>query len=355
MSSYGIFFLATALLFETQAKPARQIDQAADPTNGKFLQISANRPCARPTRRRYSAHNRGIGFEILDSESEACFVPDEEYKLLDRLIDSVLAKVKYDSRPKTAEAKHQQAAIISKTISDVLAEHQFGVFVDTETLSDALIERGDSNSTTRHIFDCDTGSLIFLTIAENLGAPVAMVEIPTSGNDDHLYVRWLSDGLSFFEWDMNDRMERSTPAGLPVPFGKSMTRDEVTAYALTLRPKLWERRGLYDDAVRDYQTALMLYGGATEYNNFAWLIATHIVSRRQDLQKAALFSAKKAISIMPRANYRDTLACVYALTGHFEQAIAEEDNAIRESPDEEFIARRARFRMLPARDCTGDG
>jgi hypothetical protein len=56
-------------------------------------------------------------------------------------------------------------------------------------LSDALIDRVDSNGSKRHIFDCDTGSFIFLTIAENLGAPVALVEIPLAGNNDHNYVR----------------------------------------------------------------------------------------------------------------------------------------------------------------------
>lgn len=37
-----------------------------------------------------------------------------------------------------------------------------------QTLSDALIDRNAVGESPRRIFDCDTGSLIFLAIAENL-------------------------------------------------------------------------------------------------------------------------------------------------------------------------------------------
>ena len=332
----------------------RSASEAENRMDGEVLRITENRPCGAPTKRQYVARHRGIGFEILDSESEACFVPDQEYRLLDDLIDSVLARTTYDDTIKTTEVRRQQAATISKIISDVLDENQFQIFVDTETLSDALIDRVDSGGSKRRIFDCDTGSLIFLTIAENLGAPVAMVEIPVAGNNDHNYVRWLSDRDSVFEWDLNQRHARSTPPDLPWPLGNSMTRDETIAYALSLRPKLWQRRELDDDAIRDYQTALMLYGGPTGYNNFAWLVATRKVSERLQLQKAALFAAEKAVSIYPKPNYRDTLACVYALSGQFDLALEEEEQAVKDQPDEDFKKREERFRLKPPQDCTGD-
>ena len=324
------------------------------PAQHPALAIGQNRSCSMPVKREYSPHHKGIGFEILDSESEACFVPDDEYRLLDSLIDSVLAKVQYDRAIQTPEEQRRQAERISKAVSDVLEENRFIVFVDTETLSDALIDRVDDDGTRRRTFDCDTGSLIFLTVAEKLGAPVAMVEIPIAGNNDHNYVRWLADGKSFFEWDLNRAAARSTPANLPWPFGKSMTRDETVAYALTLRPKLWERRAHYDESLHDYQTALMLYGGATGYNNFAWLVATHNVSGRNQLQQAALFAAEKAVTIFPKPNYRDTLACVYALRGNFDRALQEETKAVDEEPQHDFLKRIERFKMKPPRDCTGD-
>ncbi len=352
-----ILILVAAFCIHVPSKatdPSQSSTAVDNQTGENVLRIGENRPCGVPARRQYAARHRGIGFEILDSESEACFVPDQEYRLLDELIDSVLTRTTYDETIRTREAQRQQAITISKTISDVLNEHEFELFIDTETLSDALIDRVDSNGNKRRIFDCDTGSLIFLTVAETLGAPVAMVEIPLPGNNDHNYVRWLANGASLFEWDLNMRAARTTPPDLPWPFGKTMTREETIAYALQLRPKLWQRRGHYDEAILDYQTALMLYGGSTGYNNFAWLVATRDVSGRQKLQNAALFAAEKALSISPKPNYRDTLACVYALLGHFDRALKEEERAVNDQPDASFKEREERFRLKPPRDCTGD-
>jgi hypothetical protein len=52
---------------------------------------ATNRPCLGDGERHYVPRHKGIGFEILDSESQACFVPDQEYRLLDELIDTVLS------------------------------------------------------------------------------------------------------------------------------------------------------------------------------------------------------------------------------------------------------------------------
>ena len=314
------------------------------------LGMETNRPCDKPIKRQYTVRHQGIGFEILDSESEACFVPDQEYRLLDDLLDTVLNRITYNRNLTDIGAQRQQAAKISATISDVLTEYQFHLFVDTETLSDALVDRGESK-VPKHIFDCDTGSLIFLTIAENLGAPVVMVEIPSSGSFDHLYVRWLEKGASLFEWDMNDRNERSTPSNLPWLFGKSMTRQETIGYALSLRAKLWERQKRYDRAILDYQAAAKLYDELTTSNNLAWLVATKEVPRRQQLQKEALAAAQKVVSIFPKPNYQDTLACVYALSGDFAQALELEDKALAREPRNSFEIRKQLFEAR--KDCTG--
>src|SRR5579871_5289506 len=55
---------------------------------------ATDRTCDPKGERHYKPRHRGIGFEILDSESQACFVPDQEYQLLDNLVDAVLSKVK---------------------------------------------------------------------------------------------------------------------------------------------------------------------------------------------------------------------------------------------------------------------
>src|SRR5271170_3108028 len=52
------------------------------------------RVCPPVTTRKYVHHNKGLGFDILDSESEACFVPDQAYRTLDEIIDAAKSAVK---------------------------------------------------------------------------------------------------------------------------------------------------------------------------------------------------------------------------------------------------------------------
>src|SRR5215207_6656170 len=56
------------------------------------------RKCGAAVSRTYTPRYRGLGFEILDSESQACFVPDQEYRLLDEVVDAVVKNVKYNPR-----------------------------------------------------------------------------------------------------------------------------------------------------------------------------------------------------------------------------------------------------------------
>lgn len=119
------------------------------------------RKCGVPAPRSYGPRHKGLGFEILDSESKACFVPDQEYKLLDEIIDAVMKSVKYDPMLIDKQARLDQAQQISKTISNTLTGRGFALYIPTEALSDALIDRNLPGQSERHIFDCDTGSLIF--------------------------------------------------------------------------------------------------------------------------------------------------------------------------------------------------
>jgi len=145
-----------------------------------------SRQCDDYAVRLYRHHHDGLGFEILDSESEACFVPDDEYRLLDQLIDQVEAKVHYDPGVPDAAGRMQQASLISKTISDTMAENGFGLYIPTDTLSDALLNRAPLAQPARYIFDCDTGSFIFLTISDSIKAPVSLVDITLSSGDGHM-------------------------------------------------------------------------------------------------------------------------------------------------------------------------
>jgi len=109
MSSLFIVALYTPMLTMASGKPFTA-NETTDQTGEKALQSAANRSCGAPLTREYVARHRGIGFEVLDSESEACFVPDQEYRLLDDLIDSVLTRTTYDGTITTLDGQGQQAA-----------------------------------------------------------------------------------------------------------------------------------------------------------------------------------------------------------------------------------------------------
>jgi hypothetical protein len=82
-------------------------------------------------------------------------VPDQAHQLLDDLIDTVRSRVAYDLRTPTPVA---QARAISRVVSSVMREKGFALYIDTQTLSDALVDRNQAGKPPRRIFDCDTGT-----------------------------------------------------------------------------------------------------------------------------------------------------------------------------------------------------
>ncbi|HEY4357367.1 MAG TPA: hypothetical protein VGN16_16570 [Acidobacteriaceae bacterium] len=296
--------------------------------------------------RSYQHRHKGLGFEILDSESEACFVPDQEYILLDSLIDQVEAKIKFNPKVESITKRKRQALEISKAISDTLAANGFGLYIPTGTLGDALLNRASVSGPERHIFDCDTGSFIFLTISESLNAPVSMVYVPLSSETGHNYVQWKLDDLHSVNWDLNGRAECRTPNNLRGNQGKSMTREQTMGYALYLRADIWSERRIYDRALGDFRSAMKMDPEDGEsYNNFAWMIATKDVPKRSMLVDEALAAAITSTTL--DADHYGTLACVYALKGEFLLALHAESKA--RSPGHE--ARLSLFRR--SSNCTG--
>lgn len=317
---------------------------------------SGRRKCGPEVKHTYRPKYKGIGFEILDSESKACFVPDQQYKLLDEIVGTIVATASYDRNLKEKSAKIEQARRISKAISDTLKARGFRLFIPTETLGDSLINRNVPGEPERHIFDCDTGSLIFLTVAENLGAPVTLVDITLPSGAGHNYVRWQIDQQTSFDWDVNGQAECLTPSGLPSYEGRAMSRREIFGYALGLRASVWETLEKYDPALVDYRNASKLYPQDPVYsNNFAWMIATKEVANKKGLRKEALAASQHAIAVTRTAGYLDTLACVYALLGDFEEAIRIQTEAVKMPLSKpSFEKRLALFKSVPPKDCTGE-
>lgn len=323
------------------------------PTSLRAHDLPTDRTCTPPQERSYKPRHSGIGYEVLDAESQVCFVPDDQYKLLDEIVDEVRRNTsgKWSG---DREAKLQRARDISRRIADTLTKRGFVLFVDTVTFSDALFARSKEGESERHIYDCDTGSLIYLTVGENLDLPISLVEITISQCEfSHYYVRWQIDENTALDWDTNDQAERSTPMNLPPHQGKSLRREQTLGYYRALRADLWERQGQYMRAIDDYRTAIKLYpDSALARNNFAWLIATVEFDGRRDLVKEALGEAQRAVVLVGTANNLDTLACVYALDGNFPQAIATEKEAINVDQNSSSLQRHL-ARFVEGLDCTG--
>jgi tetratricopeptide (TPR) repeat protein len=311
------------------------------------------RQCLQHQQRHYIHHHHGIGFEILDAESEACFVPDEEYQLLDNLIDEVEVQVHFQADLGSVAAQQVQAVQISKAISDTMAKNGFGLYIPTDTLGDALLNRAPAGQPQRHIFDCDTGSFVFLTITDALNAPVSLVDITLPSGAGHNYVQWKLENTQSVNWDVNGRAECLTPPNLPSYEGRPMTREQTLGYALSLRAEVWSKRGDYSHAIADYHSAMTMYSDAPiAYNNFAWMIATKDFPQRSNWKKESLQAALEATSIDPSANYLDTLACTYAYNGDLMDAERTEKEAIAKSPGNDDFTTRLTL-VESGKDCTG--
>jgi len=312
------------------------------------------RVCPPASARNYTPHHKGLGYEILASKSEACFVPYQDYELLDQLIDSVTQTVQYNSHLTDPQEKLNQARTISKAISQELTRRGFALYIPTDTLSDALINRGQPTEPEKYVFDCDTGSCIFMTVAQNLGASTSLVDITLPSGNGHNYVEWkLDEQGTVMNWDTNQQGECRTPPNLPSYEGKPMSPDATKGYALALRAGLWSKRQDYSRAVQDDRAAMRLYSQAPiGYNNLAWLVATNEFPNRKKLVPEALRAASHAVSLNRIPNYLDTLACMEALVGNFDQAVRVETEAVAHSGQLSFAENLAKFRNN--QNCTGE-
>ncbi|MGJ4997709.1 hypothetical protein ACQR0Z_25010 [Bradyrhizobium sp. HKCCYLS3077] len=370
--AYAIAALAVLSMSQTQNVSAAEgeIARSQIPVCGTmyappFGSPAPRRACETPIPRTYKPTHRGLGYDILDLESEACFVPDSSYRLLDEILDRVTARLTEPQQSGIGIADEARVIAISELTGDVLAELGFGLYIPTETLGDALVSRSASGMPPRYIFDCDTGSLILLTVAEYLRMPASLVEITLNSGSLHNYVRWpLSDGRSL-DWDTNGRGLCVSPKDQPTFQAQSMSRSATMGYAATMRAPLWKKQKQYIRALSEYRQDMRdRPGHPSPFNNLAWLIVTTDFSERESLRAEALQAATQAVSLQRQAgaaavtrenlaNYLDTLACAYAYAGDYKNAIASEMEAVSLSANVEFRQRQAMFANSPPNDCTG--
>lgn len=102
------------------------------------------------------------------------------------------------------------------------------------------------------------------------------------------------------------------------------------AEPLAFRGYAYFKAGHFDKAIEDYYKAIKANPNYdTAYNNLAWLRATCPVAEMRN-GKEAVDAATKACNLAnwQNANWVDTLAAAHAETGDFEEAIADEKEAM---------------------------
>jgi tetratricopeptide (TPR) repeat protein len=306
----------------------------------------AGRPCT-AAGHSYKPRHKTIGHDILDIDSGACAVPDSEYQLLDDVIDSAIAKYRQRMSVVQQPSDRDKALAASLATRDVLLAYDFALFIPVKTLADALWANNPVPGAGRYLFDCDTGSFIYLSVADALGLTAQLVDITLPSGSGHNYVEWAVAQGPHLEWDPNGQSECQTPANLPVYEGRAMNRDETIGYVYYLRALTRKASGQLRLALEDYHHAEQLRPNAPNaWNNAAWLISTHQeLGQRLVLATEAIDAAQKAVRLNRSANYLDTLACAFAAAGKLSEAAVLEAEAVAAAPSNtDFQRRLNRFR-----------
>lgn len=299
----------------------------------------------------HAADNKTIGHQILELEMD---LPGRRSGVaeLDRIIDAAAAEISASNLKQVAN-EEERAIKTFEAITRVLRRngyvHLKGHYPGA--LSTVL-------ASSPPYFDCDTGSFLYLAIADHLNLPIAMVEVENPGESslrgfgDHNFVRWqLSDGRTV-DWDPNDE-QRRTGDIVGARYGFAWSDNDVLGYVHFLRGISWQKLDRYPKAISDYQESIRLFPrSSSARNNLAWLLVTVKDLQHLGLAKEALLRAQESVRLHPSPSARDTLACAYALLGRFDEAIAVQRSLILEEAAQMF---RNRLRMFErGQNCLGE-
>lgn len=130
-------------------------------------------------------------------------------------------------------------------------------------------------------------------------------------------------------------------------FSRAIKAEPKRSWAYNLRGVALQEEGRYDEALRDYSTAVRLNPrDAAAHNNRAWILATCPDDQQRDGQ-SAVASAMQACKLTnyKHAIYIDTLAAAYAAAGDFKSAYSWQAKAIKQMPQDEDFQREARERL----------
>lgn len=317
-----------------------------------YFVVFAVATCPFHTRGESQRGSETLGHVLLEAELEAKGETQAEFDIRMNFLDLLTSQAlsKFPTKPKLTD--ESEARQILATIDTVLAENDYQLDIPCDSLWAALSKnqgvRGlpyskgmkrrakdlGGSYVAKFVFDCDTGSMIYLHILERINAPVCLVETKR-----HNFVRWRFSDAHYLNWDVNsgDAFEdddfRKGGVGLSSGFSKEeelaegflqdMSREQLMSYHLLLSVKQYQSRQAFDKAIDLYKTCIRsLPKSPTPRNNFAWMIATEPALQESVLLDIALAEATRAVEIRPRdGNIIDTLAATYAARHDFAIAL----------------------------------
>lgn len=289
-----------------------------------------------------TSNDQTISHKILYIESEVTDTAPN-FDELNNILYKIAENIK-DSGLLEQEDEKLKAKRVFQMISETLKNNSYS---HRSTYPESLTEVFASDD---RLFDCDTGSFIYLSVADLLNLPMSMVEVEVRGNPgerrfgDHNFIRWNLKNGEQVDWDVNGAYIRQGDIQTP-QYGFGWSEDEVLGYVYFLRGMQWRKKNLYSNAIRDYRLSIKnFHRWAKARNNLAWLYSTIADVQTENTKKEALELALTVVDMHPSVNNRDTLACAYAMNGDFVKAIEVQKKVVEEDDSKSFEDRLEKFK-----------
>jgi hypothetical protein len=313
------------------------------------------------------ASSNSIAHQILRMEQEALTLSDPtfdsvafqaRYAVIDHILAEAKRRIVYNPRLRTSRQQIAQARRILATIESILVENNFVLRVGTEFLYEGLTPlpfhggyQAMTDERDRHFrrhrnelfysVDCDLSSVLYLAVAEELGLPVHMVEVPR-----HNFVRWRFSPAHHLNWDTNaareysdDDYRQGRSLTSSASFGREveqagryltdMTRAEIMGYFRGVTAQILMSGNTIPTSTVYWEQAL----AARPYWSQAKLILARLYLLTPELagepnhQRAFRLAVELDTTEPHNAKYKDLLACAYAATGDFDRAVEVERQA----------------------------
>jgi tetratricopeptide (TPR) repeat protein len=311
-----------------------------------------------------------IGHTILTEDCRTRHISGTIFKRLDDVIAGVQAEIK-DINVNTKD----DAVRILETVESVVIRsnfvcsipyylvHDFADGLAARPIEQNAIYAAENNLRRPHIeanrgalfsyVDCDIGSLLYLSIADVVGLPLCMVEVP-----QHNFIRWKFTTGELLNWDTNYGFNKWTDDEYAAQYDVSqaqrrnstylsnLSQENVLGYFCFVRGLTFQKADQLDAAIKEYRAAIAIYPQSpSSRNNCAWLFASRKDAQTLILPEEARAFAEEACQIHRSHVHLDTLACVYAEVGDFDSAIRAEEEAYALSPDPSYRAMIDAFRQ----------